>query len=1152
MKINHYLDRSWFNGLRYTLHIMKIIIILLVLSIGNSFSMTYSQNTLLSLDINKQSIKEVIGIIEKKSEYVFFFSDNVRQDLEKSVDIKVNSKTLDVILNNLFADTDLVYTINDRQVSIAKSKKAGSSYPAPQQQTKTITGTIVDNTKEPLIGVNIVVKGTSTGTVTDIDGKFSLPITETNAVLVISYIGYKSQEIKVGNQSSLNVTLEAETLGLEEIVVVGYGTVKKKDLTGAVSVLEVGDLKDTPVSSVDQMMQGKLSGVNVIPDNMPGGGVAVRVRGFSTIRNNDPLYIIDGVPVEGGINFLNPNDIESMQVLKDASSASIYGARAANGVVIISTKKGKEGTFRVNLDAYVGVQTSAKQMRMLNAQEYGDLLWQAQRNDGKSPVSDVYGSGETAVIPEFLDADHRLPSGDVDWVDEIMQKAMVQSYNLSLAKADKVSSHLFSLGYFNQDGLMKYTGFERISGRFNNEFKLFNDRLKIGENATLSHAWGTSVTNNAALGGMLYNAYKTVSITPVYDLDGNFGSNPIADISNPLGELYRNKDNKDRTTRLFGNLFAELNILEGLYFKTNFGADYKNLYKRSFKAKYNELNTQQPLSTLSTQNRWNFNWVFTNTLNYLRTFDKHTIGALLGIETNRYQEEYFSASREGFASDDDNFHFLDAGDSGSQKNAGSAFTSKMMSYFGKIDYNFDNRYLFAATFRRDGSSKLGNNKWGNFPAVSAGWRISSEPFYDIPAISNMKVRIGWGQNGNSDIPAYSTIDSYMSNPNHSNYPIDGSQSSVTTGYTQTRYGNANLKWETTTQTNVGLDLGFLDNSLTVVLDWFNKDTKDLLWERPLIGTVGGTNQTVWDNVGKMRNRGFEAEVSYNKSINKDFGFNVAFNMSAIKNKMTELDGDVSYIGLPTSVIHSLNFDQEVSRSAIGQPIGSFYAYKEDGLFQSEAEIKSYTNNKGELLQPNAKPGDIKFVDVNGDGVIDGNDRDYIGNPLPDVTAGLTLGVNFHNFDLSLFFQGMFGNDVYDLTRYVGDFYNQSQYNKNSRVVNAWTPTNTNTDIPRVTMDDPNNNIRPSSYYVQDASFVRLKNMKIGYSVPQSILSKIKFNSLYIYAQATNLFTITGYDGIDPEVGLQSYSSDYRNLDMGVDRGIYPLSRTFTFGVNVSF
>lgn len=1128
-----------------------------ILNLGTAFTFltafqlyagtSYSQTTTLSLSLKNATLEQAIDRIEEETGYSFLYADHVL-DVSRIVNLEANNKDINLVLSRVFDNMNVDYKIVDKQIILSRKLE---SIPLAQQQGRMVQGVVLDSNQEPVIGANVLVKGTTVGTITDIEGRFTLEVPN-NAVLVVSYIGYLSTELVPGSKTDLTISLKEDSQNLDEIVVVGYGVSRKKDLTGAVSVLKIDDLKDTPVSSVDQMMQGKLSGVNVMPDNMPGGGVAVRIRGFSTIRNNDPLYIIDGVPVEGGINFLNPNDIESMQVLKDASSASIYGARAANGVVIISTKKGKEGTFRVNLDAYVGVQTSAKQMRMLNAQEYGDLLWQAQRNDGKSPVSDVYGSGETAVIPEFLDADHRLPSGDVDWVDEIMQKAMVQSYNLSLAKADKVSSHLFSLGYFNQDGLMKYTGFERISGRFNNEFKLFNDRLKIGENATLSHAWGTSVTNNAALGGMLYNAYKTVSITPVYDLDGNFGSNPIADISNPLGELYRNKDNKDRTTRLFGNLFAELNILEGLYFKTNFGADYKNLYKRSFKAKYNELNTQQPLSTLSTQNRWNFNWVFTNTLNYLRTFDKHTIGALLGIETNRYQEEYFSASREGFASDDDNFHFLDAGDSGSQKNAGSAFTSKMMSYFGKIDYNFDNRYLFAATFRRDGSSKLGNNKWGNFPAVSAGWRISSEPFYDIPAISNMKVRIGWGQNGNSDIPAYSTIDSYMSNPNHSNYPIDGSQSSVTTGYTQTRYGNANLKWETTTQTNVGLDLGFLDNSLTVVLDWFNKDTKDLLWERPLIGTVGGTNQTVWDNVGKMRNRGFEAEVSYNKSINKDFGFNVAFNMSAIKNKMTELDGDVSYIGLPTSVIHSLNFDQEVSRSAIGQPIGSFYAYKEDGLFQSEAEIKSYTNNKGELLQPNAKPGDIKFVDVNGDGVIDGNDRDYIGNPLPDVTAGLTLGVNFHNFDLSLFFQGMFGNDVYDLTRYVGDFYNQSQYNKNSRVVNAWTPTNTNTDIPRVTMDDPNNNIRPSSYYVQDASFVRLKNMKIGYSVPQSILSKIKFNSLYIYAQATNLFTITGYDGIDPEVGLQSYSSDYRNLDMGVDRGIYPLSRTFTFGVNVSF
>ena len=1042
------------------------------------------------------------------------------------------------------------------------------------QQTFTVSGVVTDTNGEPIIGANVIEKGTTNGAVTDFDGKFSLSLQNKQSILVVTYIGYNTKEIPAGNGSPLTIQLQDDTQNLDEVIVVGYSVQKKKDLTGAVSVLEVGDLKDTPVSSVDQMMQGKLSGVNVIPDNMPGGGVAVRVRGFSTIRNNDPLYIIDGVPVEGGINFLNPNDIESMQVLKDASSASIYGARAANGVVIISTKKGKEGTFRVNLDAYVGVQTSAKQMRMLNAQEYGDLLWQAQRNDGKSPVSDVYGSGETAVIPEFLDADHRLPSGDVDWVDEIMQKAMVQSYNLSLAKADKVSSHLFSLGYFNQDGLMKYTGCGRISRRFDTAFQLSNDRLKIGENATLSHAWGTSVTNNAALGGMLYNAYKTVSITPVYDLDGNFGSNPIADISNPLGELYRNKDNKDRTTRLFGNLFAELNILEGLYFKTNFGADYKNLYKRSFKAKYNELNTQQPLSTLSTQNRWNFNWVFTNTLNYLRTFDKHTIGALLGIETNRYQEEYFSASREGFASDDDNFHFLDAGDSGSQKNAGSAFTSKMMSYFGKIDYNFDNRYLFAATFRRDGSSKLGNNKWGNFPAVSAGWRISSEPFYDIPAISNMKVRIGWGQNGNSDIPAYSTIDSYMSNPNHSNYPIDGSQSSVTTGYTQTRYGNANLKWETTTQTNVGLDLGFLDNSLTVVLDWFNKDTKDLLWERPLIGTVGGTNQTVWDNVGKMRNNGWEFNINGTDVVKVGkfrLGFNVTFANN--KNEIVEME--------PTALANlNKDFDNNngsyLTRVQLNNPFGAIYGFRYKGVYQysdySEVEVPGVSgpnapvarDENGNVIRDKAgftipmvfgydkitntelyefQGGDAIYEDINHDGNINELDIVYLGSSLPKITGGWGLKFSYGRWSLNAQFNFRAGNKVVNRARMDAE----SMHNNNNQAASVnwrWRTEGQLAEIPRA-LYNKGFNYLGSDRFVEDASFMRLNYLSLGYSLDPKLLRRIGVASLSINLNASNLFCLTNYSGADPEVG-------YGGMGVATDGAKTPRSRQFTARVQIGF
>ena len=1020
------------------------------------------------------------------------------------------------------------------------------------QQSHLLKGVVKDAKGEPIIGANVVVKGSTNGVVTDLDGKYELRNVPSNAVVQISYIGYLTQEFKAGELSTLDVKLLEDTQKLDEVVVVGYGVQKKKDLTGAVAVLKLDDVKTSPVSSVDEMMQGKLSGVNVMPDNMPGGGVAVRIRGFSTVRNNDPLYIIDGVPVENGINFLNPNDIESMQVLKDASSASIYGARAANGVVIISTKKGKQGKMTVNFDAYTGFQEAAKSLRMLNAQQYGDMLWTAMTNDGKTPANDIYGNGTTAVIPSYLDKAQTIPSDDVDWVQEILRKAIVQSYNLSFSKADDTSSQLFSAGYFDQNGLMKYTGFRRLNGRFNSEWKLFNKHAIIGENISLSHDWGVGATNNSALSGMLYNAYKYMSIIPVYDNNGNFAGNPFGDIENPLGSLYRNKDNNEHNTRIMGNAYIQISPIDGLTFKSNFGTDYKNYNLRDYSPKFSEINVLQALSTLTNTNSGRFNWVFTNTLNYLKSFGLNDVNVLLGTESLRNRYEYFTATRKGFAFDDENFHYLNAGGTSDQTNTGSMEQYSMTSYFGKIDYSFNNRYLAAFTLRRDGSSRLGKNKWGNFPAVSLGWRISNESFFHSHLISDLKLRFGWGQNGNSDIPAYSTIDSYSSNQDYSNYPMDGSQSSVYTGYTQTRTSNPNLKWETTTQTNLGLDLGLLNNELLLTVDLFNKDTKDLLYARPLVSTVGGTNATMWDNIGKMNNKGVEVEINYKKSLDKDFGINVGMNLSVIRNKMTELSNGVSYIGIPSTMLHSVNFDQEISRSAVGHPIASFYVYKADGLFQSQQEIDSYVNSSGEKLQPNAHPGDIRFVDMNGDGKIDGNDRSFVGSPHPDLTAGLTLGFNYKNFDFSAFFSGSFGNDVYNLTKYLGEFFNQSQYNKNSTILNAWTPTHTNTSVPRVTQDDPNNNIRPSSYYIENGSYVRLKNLKVGYQLPKNILSLLNVQNAYLYLQATNLFTITSYDGIDPEVGLQSYTSSSRNLDMGIDRGIYPLSRSYTFGVNVSF
>lgn len=1031
-------------------------------------------------------------------------------------------------------------------------EKAVARQEVQQNSVYDLKGTVVGADNEPIIGAVIKI-GSKVAAVTDIDGAFNVRVNGSD-IMNVSSIGYVTRTVRVDGKRQLNIVLEVESKALDEVIVVGYEVQRKKDLTGSVSVLKMEDVASTPVSSVDQMMQGKLSGVNVVPDNMPGGGVAVRVRGYSTIRNNDPLYIIDGIPVENGINFLNPNDIESMQVLKDASSASIYGARAANGVVIITTKKGTGDKLHVRFDGYFGVQQAAKTLEMLNAQEYGDMLWQAMSNDGKTPSSAIYGLGSTPVLPSFIDKNSKIPSADVNWVKEILRPAVVQSYNLTLSKADKVGNILFSAGYFNQDGIMKYTGFQRLNARFNSEWKLYKDYVLLGENISLSHDWGVSSPNNSALDGILYKAYKYQSAIPVKDNTGAYSGNPFSDIENPMGYLYRNKDNVNRHNRFIGTVYLQVQPIKGIVYRSTFGADYKDFDLRRYDPKYDEIQVSRTLSTLTQTHFYRFNWVFTNTLNATRNFGDHRLGLLLGTESMQNHYEWFSAGRKGFPYDAENFRYLNSGESSTQTNTGSASQYSMVSYFGKADYNYADRYLAAFTIRRDGTSRLAKYKWGNFPAVSLGWRISSEPFFHAKAVSNLKLRFGWGQNGNSDIPAYSTLDSYSSNQNYSNYPIDGKQTAVQTGYTLTRNSNPNLKWETTTQTNVGLDLGLFDNSLTFTVDFFNKDTRDLLYARPIVETVGGTNSTIWDNVGKMNNKGVEVEVNYRHDFNKEFGINVGLNLSHIKNEITELSSGISYIGIPTSSLHAVNFDQEISRTAVGHPLASFFVYKENGLFRSKDEVNAYVNDKGVKLQPNAKPGDIRFVDLNNDGVIDGNDRGFVGSPHPDLTAGLTLGANYKNFDFSLFFSGSFGNDIYNLTKYLGEFYDQSQYNKSKDILNAWTAERPNASVPRVSQDDLNNNIRPSTYYISDGSFVRLKTIKIGYHLPMNIFKTIGLQSGYLYLQATNLFTITGYKGMDPEVGMQSYDTDNsdRNLDLGIDRGVYPLSRTFTFGINLNF
>lgn len=1006
---------------------------------------------------------------------------------------------------------------------------------------QTLKGVVLDDTGIPLPGASITLAKTTNGTSTDFDGNFSLSITELPVMIRVSYLGFKTQEHIIESLSVLQVQMEPDDNTLNEVVITGYGQESRRNITASIASIKPSEITSIPTSNVTEMLEGRLPGVQILSDNSPGGGTSIRVRGYGTINNNDPLVVVDGVPVSNGLNGINPSDIETIQVLKDAASSSIYGSRAANGVVVITTKNGsKNGSYKVNLDIYNGVQSSFNLPKMLNAQQYGNLLWQASKNDGQTPASDIYGNDpNTPTIPKWLNSEQTIPSGDISWIDEIMQVAEVQSYNLSLSKGDKKAQHSFSLGYFNQEGIIKHTGFKRYSARFNSSYNI-GDFVTIGQNFTASYKERVSVGTNSALGSIVYNALQFPSIIPIKDSRGNYAGNPLNDIANPLGSLNRSKDNKQKSIQALGNIFAEIKRHD-FTARTSLGLDYQANNYRGFSPVYDEILSKNDVNSLSTTNSFNYQLTWTNTLHYSKKLNLNNIDVLIGQEAIKYYDEGFGASRQDFLYEDSNFHYLSYGTQ-NQLNFGNANEWTLNSYFGQAKYNYDQKYLLTATVRRDGTSRLANNKWGTFPSFSAGWRLDREDFFNFGTnFSSFLLRGSWGKTGNQQLPSYSTVDSYSNNNAFSDYGINGGQTSVSTGLTQTRVPNQNLQWETSTQSTFGLDLGFFDNKLQLTAEYFNKLTENILVYNIIPLTYGGTNDGQWINDGKMKNKGFELDLSYADTSN-DFGYNIALNLTTYKNKLTELNS-VPYLGIPSSTLHSVNFDQEVSRSAVDQSIGSFYGYTANGLFQNVQEVADHG------LQPNAQPGDIRFEDSNGDGVLDNKDRTFIGSPHPSALVGLNLNFTYKNFDLGLFFNGSFGNDIYNLTKYKTHFFNQAAYNKDTALLNAWTPENSGSSIARLSLDDPNNNIRPSSYYVENGSYFKLNNAQLGYTINSEILSGME---LRIYGQATNLFTITKYSGMNPQIGLQNYSSSNRNLDIGVDRGIYPPSRTFTLGINATF
>ncbi|MGK7393563.1 MAG: SusC/RagA family TonB-linked outer membrane protein [Candidatus Cyclobacteriaceae bacterium M3_2C_046] len=1000
-------------------------------------------------------------------------------------------------------------------------------------QERPISGVVYSyEDSTPLPGVTVLKKGTSTGTTTDVDGKFTIQASPDD-VLKFSFVGYTAEEVNVGDQNFIELHMNYDLQQLQEVVVTGYQTIKKSDLTGAVSVADVESIQQESNVNVLNSMQGRVPGLQVKSDGTPGGGnTAVYIRGFSTINNNGPLYVIDGVPTQGGINTLNPADIESIQVLKDAASASIYGSRASNGVVVITTKQGTKEDLQLSFDSYAGVQMLRNRINVLNAHEWGEIYWQAKRNAGEIPTHPQYGNGENPIMPSWIDADQTIPAANTDWVDEAFNPSLMQYYNLGISNNTEQSNVYFSLSYMDQDGIMEYTQFDRISGRLNTTFNLM-DRLTIGENLMITQSNQVNMDDPAFTHQIIFQH----PLIPINTVDGGWGgpTDGLGDKRNPIAALYQNKDNGAKTNRLFGNVFAELELLNGLSIKSNFGIDYNSYFRKRFEPRWQEGTRSVNVNYLNVAQSSSTTTVWTNTMNYTLEKELHSLNAIAGVEAIESRFEDLGGRVNGFLVEDQDYQYVNAATADQVKtifNGGNDYA--LLSYFAKADYTFMDRYLLSATVRRDGSSRLGaNDRTGIFPAVSAGWRISEESFMpENNILSDLKLRAGYGLTGNQEIGNYAGYTVYLLDLENSRYDFAGNNSNPVAGYKLATHGNPDVRWEIAEQLNIGLDASLWQGRLDLTADYFIKKTEDMLVNPPLLG-VAGEGAAPFINGGSMENKGLEMLINYKSNPSSEFTYNIGVNFAAINNKVIEIGaGSDFYQGAMAN------------RIVPGQPVSIFYGYVADGLFKSISEIENHADQEG-ITADEASLGRIRYKDLNKDGVINDEDRTFIGNPHPDFTYGLNLAAQYRNFDFSVFFEGVQGRDIYNVFRQMTDF-TYWNFNYGDRVLDAWTPENPDSNIPAVATSNTNNEYRSSSYFVEDGSYLKMKSIVLGYTIPTQLSQRLSISNIRVYLQAQNLFTLTNYGGMDWEVGARDAFS------LGVDNQFYPHTRNLTLGLNVTF
>ena len=988
-----------------------------------------------------------------------------------------------------------------------------------QDNKVTVSGTVEDSAG-PLPGVNVIVKGTSTGVTTDFDGRYVLEDIPAGSTLVFSYLSFKTQEIPLNSRTEINVTMESDTQSLEDVVVVGYGTQNRSEVTGAISSIDSEEIASVPVATADQALQGRAPGVNVVNSGAPGNSPVVSIRGLGTPNNNSPLYVIDGI-IASGMGDLNPNDIENIQVLKDAATTAVYGSKGSNGVVLITTKKGK-GTQKasLNFDAYSGVNFVSSRYNVLNTQQYIQYLDEIDATPTR--VSD----------PQYAD----FINNDTDWQDEIFRGGLMQSYNLALSGGNENSNYRFSGGYLEQEGAIIETGYERFNFRANSNFHFGN--LTIGETLGVSFDEQNPERDSGGR-SIIEHAIKISPYLPVYNADnlggfqGPSSSIDGQDAENPVRvQTLGNASN--RSVNIIGSLFAEYVFFDKITFKSQVGLDYSNFKNTNFIPSYRDDETSTnstPYAQITKNTGIYQSLTYTNSLTYKDSFlENHNIEFLLLSEQQTIKNESINASSRNEISDEVEQLSLEGANLGS-----SSSEYVRIGYLGRLNYNYDKKYLFAFSLRRDASSRFGqSNRWGWFTSVSAGWNLGRERFMDGSIFNNLKLRGSWGTTGNDNIGDYRYSSTLLTN---FIYPIGGNP---VQGTTANGLGNADLKWEETEMRNIGLDVGINNNQFTLSLEYYNNKSDDLLIDRPLAYSLGYNDPVITENVGSVKTHGLEANLGYN-DYDGDFTWSANLNFGTSKNEVISLGGVPSIPGA--------NFEGEfVSRISVGEPLFYFYGYKTNGIYQTQEEIEEVLTANPD--QTAVKPGDVRYVDINNDGQIHSDDKVKIGNPYPDFTFGFNFNANYKNFDLNLFVNGSIGNDVFNTNIY--DLEGMTRpFNAGTQVLNRWTGPGTSNSIPRALGATQNTNA--SDRYVEDGSYTRLRNLVIGYSFPSEFFNDT-FSKFRVYLSGQNLLTLTDYSGLDPEIGRISLNNGAArdNFELGIDRGNYPQPKSVQIGLQVAF